>query len=128
MHASIDPDGVSATEVKETKNEEDEGAEQDPDRIIVNARMATLSDGLLSTEEFVNTVRRLGVARLESTYDKGLEIAKISGSSDIPTFCDRVTSTLPTRKGRYEPEWTSYTHFWKTTIGQLTSVKTPVYY
>lgn len=117
VHASIDPDGVPITELKKTKNEEDDGAEQDPDRIIVNARMATSSDGLLSTEEFVETVLQLGSARLRSSYDEGLEIAKTSGSSDFPTFGDRVTSVSPTRKGKYEPEWTSYTHFWKTVLG-----------
>lgn len=117
VHASIDPDGVPAREVKETKNEEDDGAEHDPDRIIVNARMAIPSDGLLSTEELVETVRQLGVAHLESTYERGLEIAKISGSPDVRTFGDRVTSIPPARKGRYEPEWTSYTHFWKAVLG-----------
>ena len=125
VHASIDPNGVPVTELKETKNKEgDDDAEQDPDRVIVNARMATPSDGLLSTEELVEMVGQLGIARLESSYDKGLEIAKISGSSDIPTFGGRVTSIPPTRKGRYEPEWTSYTHFWKSVLGLSPSHKT----
>ena len=124
VHASIDPDGVPATESKEAKNEEDDGSEQDPDRIIVNARAATPSDGLLSTEELVEMVRNLGVADLESSYDKGLKIAKSSGDNDIQTFGDRVTSIESTRKGRYEPEWTSYTHFWKTVLGSFTSLMT----
>lgn len=117
VHTSVDPDGVPVTRPKETKDEEDDGAEQDPDRIIVNARAATPSDGLLSTEELVEMVLKLGVGHLESSYDKGLEIAKVSGGSGIPTFADRVTSIPPTRKGRYEPEWTSYTHFWKSVLG-----------
>ena len=117
VHASIDPDSVAVTESKEAKNEEDDGAEQDPDRIIVNARTATPADGLLSTEELVKMVQKFGVANPESSYDKGLEIAKASGDSDIQTFGDRVTSVPSTRKGRHEPEWTSYTHFWKTVLG-----------
>lgn len=128
VHASIDPDGVPTTEPKEIKNEEDDGAEQDPDRIIVNARAATPSDGLLSTEELVETVLQLGVVRPESSYDKGLAVAKISGSFNIPTFGDRVTSIPSARKGRHEPEWTSYTYFWKTVLGELAFLKTLVCY
>lgn len=117
VHASIDPDGVPVTEPKKPKNEEDDGAEHDPDRIIVNARLGTPPDGLLSTEELVEAVLQLKVAHLESSYDKGLEMAKVSGVSDIPTFGERVTSIPSTRKGRCEPEWTSYTHFWKHVLG-----------
>jgi len=124
VHASIDPDGVPATESRDTKNNEDDGTEQDPDRIIVNARAATPSDGLLSTEELVEMVRNLGVANLESSYDKGLGIAKLSGDNDIQTFGDRVSSVASTRKGRHEPEWTSYTHFWKTVLGSFTPLVT----
>jgi RNA exonuclease NGL2 len=128
VHTSIDPDGVPATESKEAKNEEDDGAEQDPDRIIVNARTATPADGLLPTEELVEMVRKLGVANLESSYDRGLRIAKASGESDVQTFGDRVTSIASTRLGRYEPEWTSYTHFWKTVLGSFASLTTLVCY
>ncbi|KAF9650046.1 Endonuclease/exonuclease/phosphatase [Thelephora ganbajun] len=119
VHASIDPDGVPVTESKEVKNEEDDGAEQDPDRVIVNARIATVADGLLLTEELVEMVRKLGVANLESSYDKGLRIAKVPGDSEIRTFGDRVISTPLIRKGRHEPEWTSYTHFWKTVLDYI---------
>jgi len=119
VHASVDPDGVPIIESKEAKNEEDDSAEQDPDRIIVNARMATPADGLLSTEEFVEFVRELGVANLESTYDKGLRIARASGDPDTQTFGDRVISIESTRLGRHEPEWTSYTHFWKTVLDYI---------
>ena len=125
MHASIDPDSTPVAESKEAKNEEDDGAEQDPDRIIVDVRTATPADGLLSTEELVKMVQELGIANLESSYDKGLEIAKASGDSDIQTFGDRVTSIPSTRKGRHEPEWTSYTHFWKTVLGLFTSPINP---
>jgi RNA exonuclease NGL2 len=120
VHSSIDPDSVPVAESKEAKNEEDDGAEQDPDRIIVNARTATPADGLLSTEELVRMVGELGVANLESSYDKGLGIAKASGDSDIQTFGDRISTIPSTRKGRHEPEWTSYTHFWKTVLGLFT--------
>lgn len=128
VHASIDPDAVQDTESKEAKNEEDDGAEQDPDRVIVNARTATPADGLLSTEELVEMVRKLGVANLGSSYDRGLRIAKASGEPDIQTFGDRVTSIASTRLGRHEPEWTSYTHFWKTVLGSFASSITLVCY
>lgn len=125
VHISIDPEGVSVTEPKEeTKDGEDEGTEEDPDRVIMNARIATPADGLLSTEELVEMVQKLGVTLPKSSYDKGLEIAKAAGDPEIQTFGDRVISILPTRQGRYEPEWTSYTHFWKTVLGSFTSLKT----
>ena len=118
VHTSIDPDWVPPAEAKEAKKEGDDGAEQDPDRIIiVNARTATPADGLLSTEQLVEMIQTLGVANLESSYDKGLEIAKASGESDIQTYGDRVAPIAPKRLGRHEPEWTSYTHFWKTVLG-----------
>lgn len=117
MHSSIDPDSIPAAEPKEAKKEEDEGAEKDPDRIIVNARAATSADGLLSSEELVGMVQELGIPKLESSYDKGLKLLKASGDSDVRTFGDRVTSIPAARQGRHEPEWTSYTHFWKSVLG-----------
>ena len=83
----------------------------------MNARTATPADGLLSTEELVEVVRKLGVANLQSSYDRGLRIAKLSGDSDVRTFSDRATSVVSQRLGGHEPEWTSYTHFWKTVLG-----------
>ena len=124
VHASIDPDSVPVAKSREAKNDEDDGAE-DPDRVIMNARTATPADGLLSTEQLVEMVQKLGVANLESSYDKGLRIAKASGDSDIQTYGDRVASVSPTRPGMHEPEWTSYTHFWKTVLGLFTSLINP---
>lgn len=128
VHTSIDPDGIPAAESNEAKNEEDDGAEQDPDRFIMDARTATPADGLLSTEELVEMFGKLGVANPESSYDKGLEIAKASGNPDIQTFGDRVTSIASTRQGKHEPEWTSYTHFWKTVLGLFILLITLVCY
>lgn len=119
VHSSIDPDSIPVAEPKEAKNEDDEGAEEDPDRIIVNARPATPADGLLSTEELIKMVQELGIAKLESSYDKGLKLLKASGDSDVRTFGDRVTSIPTTRQGRHEPEWTSYTHFWKSVLDYI---------
>ena len=81
--------------------------------------MATPVDGLLSTEELVKAVQKLGVANLQSSYDRGLRIAKMSGDSDVRTIGDRV-AIASSRLGGHEPEWTSYTHFWKTVLGRLT--------
>lgn len=125
VHASIDPDWVPPTESKEAKKEEDDGAEQDPDRIIINARTVTPADGLLSTEQFVEMIQRLGVANLESSYDKGLRVAKAFEDSDIRTYGDRVAPIAPRRLGRHEPEWTTYTHFWKGVLGLFTSLGNP---
>ncbi|KAG1885814.1 endonuclease exonuclease phosphatase [Suillus subluteus] len=45
-------------------------------------------------------------------------------SGDLYTFGDRVSSS-PTRLGAHEPMWTSYTHYWKTTLDYIFFVDTP---
>lgn len=108
VHISIDPT-VPAT----TKTEPDEGEEADPDRVIRNSRVAKPADGLLSDSELL----KLFPCSLRSAYDEGQRAARaLTSSGDMVTFADRMT--FPVEKlGAYEPMWTSYTHFWQSTLG-----------
>jgi len=86
----------------------------DPDKSITSARAAALADGLFTVPEFIEFFSRL--PRLRSAYDEGLGLN--SHAEGFSTFGDRV-KLLATRKGRNEPEYTSYTYYWKTVLGEL---------
>jgi len=58
-----------------------------------------------------------GSAPLRSTYDEGLSKYHET-NSDVPTFGQRAEMP-PTRRGHHEPEWTSYTHYWKTVLDYI---------
>lgn len=111
VHKSIDP-AVPPTGPKVAKEGED-GESTDPDRVITDARSAVEDDGLLSVPELLETFQ--SQAPWRSVYDDGLSRIK-SQSPNVKTFGDRV-SIPTTRKGAHEPEWTSYTHYWKTVLG-----------
>ncbi|KAG1755190.1 Endonuclease/exonuclease/phosphatase [Suillus paluster] len=120
VHITIDPT-VPRTK-KKADEEEGDGSEADPDRVINNSRAAASSDGLLSdlelTSLFINGVQ------LRSAYDEGQRAQRDNGTpGDLHTFGDRV-SLPPTRLGAHEPMWTSYTHYWKTTLDYIFFVGT----
>ncbi|KAJ7786408.1 Endonuclease/exonuclease/phosphatase [Mycena metata] len=81
---------------------DDESGAVDPDRVITNARPAVPTDGLLSDSELVSLFSSANVVR--SAYDEGLKM-HTQDSPGLPTFGGRT--------GYYEPEYTSYTHYWK---------------
>ena len=111
VHVSIDPTvPISITkEAKEGGGEE----EADPDRVIRNSRDSNLSDGLLSDTELSTLFRH----RLRSAYDEGQRTTLLEGN-DVATFGARAL--LPTEKvGACEPMWTSFTHYWRTTLGMF---------
>ncbi|KAJ8702712.1 RNA exonuclease ngl2 [Pleurotus ostreatus] len=113
VHKSIDPT-VPPTGPKVAEEGED-GESTDPDRVITDARSALEGDGLLSIPELLETFQ--SHAPWCSVYDDGLSRIKAQ-SPDIKTFGDRVN--IPrTRKGAHEPEWTSYTHYWKTVLDYI---------
>lgn len=115
IHISIDPT-VPPT-AKKADDEEGNGSETDPDRVINNSRAATSSDGLLSDLELTSLFAN--GAKLRSAYDEGQRAQKKTGTpGDVCTFGDRA-SLPPNRLGAHEPMWTSYTHYWKTTLGFL---------
>lgn len=112
VHVSVDPTVATIPKVVTdgAAGEED----SDPDKVITNARPVTTVDGLFSTTELVEMFSQL--PRLRSAYDEGLEQVAIANGSR--TFGHRVLIPSP-RRGQHEPEYTSYTHYWKTVLGDL---------
>lgn len=114
VHLSIDPT-VAPTLAKVPADDEEGGdaGETDPDRVITNARRAKPSDGLLTTAELTE----LYATPVCSAYEEGLTKHR-NISTDVVTYGDRVAFEPP-RRGSNEPEWTSYTHYWKTVLGVI---------
>ncbi|KAF8216137.1 Endonuclease/exonuclease/phosphatase [Mycena galopus ATCC 62051] len=113
VHLSIDPT-VPPT-VKGAPADDEDGA-VDPDRVITSARRAVPSDGLLSDSELASLFSATNVVR--SAYDEGLRQHKQTSPTESQTFGDRM-SLSRTTKGYHEPEYTSYTHYWKTVLDYI---------
>ena len=107
VHVSIDPTVPTTTET-----EPEEGEKADPDRVIRNSRVANSADGLLSDSELLD----LFPHSLRSAYDGGQRTARLMSLDGVMTFSDRMTFAVE-RLGAHEPMWTSYTHFWQSTLG-----------
>ncbi|KAI5124636.1 hypothetical protein M0805_004245 [Coniferiporia weirii] len=117
VHASIDP-SLPIADPKQVANEEEGGdakEEEDPDRVIKNARRAGADDGLLESGELAEEFRQL--PPLRSAYDEwSFEETRMFGSRvDLPYG----------RRGRSEPMYTSYTHYWKVTLDYIFVVLPP---
>lgn len=115
VHVTVDPD-VPPTATAPAEEDGDVLANH-PDRIITNARPAIPSDGLLTIDELVD----LYTTPVRSAYEEGLTKHRAS-NSDVVTFGNHVPFQSP-RRGANEPEWTSYTHYWKTVLGTLHTQK-----
>ncbi|KAG8894234.1 hypothetical protein FRC00_009280 [Tulasnella sp. 408] len=104
----------SATGAEEKPNEK-KGSEKetDPDRIITNSRRAVPSDDLLSDEELLRLFGCEEGKGLRSGYDEAQRLLS-SGSKD-GLFGGRVEDATI---GLWEPMYTSYTFWWKLTLGQ----------
>lgn len=115
MHVSLDPSVPVDPTKTSTDNDEDEEAgageddENDPDRVIKNARKATPADGLLQPQELIELFANL--PPLRSAYDKW------EGMDEKRTFGSRTVVPVG-RRGRNDPLFTSYTHYWKSTLGE----------
>ncbi|KAL0072060.1 RNA exonuclease ngl2 [Marasmius tenuissimus] len=121
VHTTIDPSFSDGGAQKEDENEET--AAPDPDRVIVNARPAQPSDGLLSSQELEELFTKAGPP-LRSMYDLGLRLHKETRSppsgdgAKFVTFGER-TGLQPHRRGYHEPQWTSYTYYWQNSIDYI---------
>jgi RNA exonuclease NGL2 len=90
---------------------EDEGeAAANPDRTITNARLARPQDGLFSTDELAALYAE-GGAPVRSAYDSAQR------SRPGVRICGPRLEIAADRLGHHEPEWTSYTLYWKTVLG-----------
>jgi RNA exonuclease NGL2 len=134
VHASIDPSvPITSTkkigkadenETADTAAEDDDGDANDdgeaaaaanPDRTITNARLARAEDGQLTTHELGELYKNAG-APVKSAYNEGQR-----AHPPPPTFGQRAQLPIE-RTGFYEPEWTSYTHYWKTVLGLIFTI------
>ena len=113
VHHTVDPDVIPSTTHAPAEEDEGGAGETDPDKTIINARPAICSDGLLTTTELVE----LYATPARSAYDEGL-LKHRQLTNDVVTYGDRF-NMQPSRRGANEPEWTSYTHYWKTVLGTI---------
>ena len=113
VHVSVDP-SVPPTGSAETNEDEAGGAESDPDKVITNAREALPADGLLSSSELTELFAV--PTRPRSLYDEGQRL--LDTTSEPILRCGERLGLPPHRRGAYEPEWTSYTHFWQSVLGE----------
>ncbi|KAF8641035.1 hypothetical protein AX17_000680 [Amanita inopinata Kibby_2008] len=123
VHVSVDPTVSASAEGVLLDNDEGEDG-VDPDRVITRARAATSADGLLSTVELQALYSQ--AVRPRSVYDIGLHESGLSLKETLRTFGDRV-SILPGRHGSFEPEYTSYTHYWKAVLDYIFVLDPPEY-
>jgi hypothetical protein len=83
--------------------------------VITNARQASPADGLLSSSELVDLFA-VDILRPRSLYDDGQRLLEtISGPV---RRCGERLGLPPHKRGAYEPEWTSYTHYWQSVLGE----------
>lgn len=120
VHATIDPSILSinpSSAASKGGEDDDDDDESDPDRVITKARPATAADGLLTIPEIVAWFQKL--PKLRSAYSEGLRHAR-EVSIDIETY--RKRGLLPDgRHGLDEPEYTSYTFYWKSVLGMFST-------
>lgn len=112
VHVSVDP---TVTTTPSAAGADDEGA-ADPDHVITNARPAGAADGLLSTSELVDLYA--ATMRPRSVYDRGQRLIAAYTQEPIAR-CGPRMGVHDDRRGSFEPEWTSYTHYWKTVLGEI---------
>jgi hypothetical protein len=116
VHISVDPT-VPLTSPAAANDDEDGGAEADPDRVITNAREASPADGLLNSSELLDLFA-VTALRPRSLYDEGQRLLEtVSSPSPVPRCGERM-GLPPQKRGAYEPEWTSYTHYWQNVLGE----------
>jgi len=122
VHISIDP-SVPLTNPTATATNDDEDEDgADPDRVITNARDATPADGLLSSRELANLFSV--PSRPRSLYDEGQRLLEaISGGPVLR--CGERMGLDPHQRGAYEPEWTSYTHYWQSVLDYIWVIDPP---
>lgn len=114
VHVSLDP-SVPIADPKKAVNDEEDGGEQpeeeDPDRVIKNARPARPEDGLLEAGELEKLFTDGSAGEpLQSLYDQW------QSYDPGRAFVSRAPEAV-NRRGKNEPIYSSYTHYWKSTLG-----------
>jgi RNA exonuclease NGL2 len=70
---------------------------------------------LLNSSELVDLFA-VATLRPRSLYDEGQMLLE-SISGPVPRCGERM-GLPPHKRGAYEPEWTSYTHYWQNVLGE----------
>jgi len=123
VHVSVDPT-VPLTNPAAANDDEDGGAQADPDRVITNAREASPADGLLNSSELLDLFA-VATLRPRSLYDEGQRLLEnISSPGPLPRCGERM-GLPPHKRGAYEPEWTSYTHYWQSVLDYIWVIDPP---
>ncbi|KAG8746430.1 hypothetical protein FRC10_005141 [Ceratobasidium sp. 414] len=135
IHVSLDPTVPRTPRTGEGADDDDEAAgsgaavrtdlkkgdEEDEPVVatrIKDARPAEPKDGLLSNEEMVELFKVGGETR--SAYDEILgQCAESTGEADNVLVAR--DPNMQGRKGGYEPMWTCFTHYWRSTLGKYVS-------
>lgn len=138
IHRSLDP--TIPTIVAEDEDEGGGGGEgneeeKDPDRVLTNSRRAVEEDGLLDDGEMVGLFRDAYACGdggggggegdrgpVWSVYDRAME----SLSEEHANTFGAREEVGPGRKGRYEPLWTNFTHYWRLTLGIFPKIQLPL--
>lgn len=116
VHVSVDLT-VPLTNPAAANDDEDGGAQADPDRVITNAREASPADGLLNSSELLDLFA-ITAPRPRSLYDEGQRLLETISSPNPVPRCGERMGLPPHKRGAYEPEWTSYTHYWQSVLGE----------
>ncbi|KAF9532016.1 Endonuclease/exonuclease/phosphatase [Crepidotus variabilis] len=113
VDSSVLTDTPSADTAKAASAEDDE--EGNPARTITKARPAQPEDGLLTIPQITALFNTLPKPR--SLYAEGIKLAKAEGAT-VHTFGER-TGLSEDRQGFMEPEYTSYTFYWKNVLDYI---------
>jgi len=117
----LDPAGTNDDDNNNNDADDDGGGGGDPDRVITNARKASPADGLLSSFELAQLF--VITERPRSSYDEGQRLLeKVSGPVQR---CGERLGLPPHQRGAYEPEWTSYTHYWQSVLDYIWVIDPP---
>ncbi|KAF8605354.1 Endonuclease/exonuclease/phosphatase [Ceratobasidium sp. AG-I] len=103
-------------DLKKGKDGEEEEAEPVVATKIKDSRPAVPADGLLTNEEMVQLFAVGGETR--STYDEIL--SRCAGSTgEADNVLVARDPAMQGRKGSYEPMWTCFTHYWRSTLDYI---------
>jgi RNA exonuclease NGL2 len=134
IHVSLDPTVPRTPRTGKDADDDDEAAgagaaarpdikkgEEEAEPVVAtkikDSRSAELKDGLLSNDEMANLFGLGGETR--SAYDEILgRCAEATGEADNVLVAR--DPAMQGRKGAYEPMWSCFTHYWRSTLGGYT--------
>lgn len=110
VHSSIDP--TVSTSLAPGKVSDEESEAVDPDRVITNARPARPEDGQLSISELIDVYSTFPEPR--SAYHDAITFLHSKGDL-VQSY--GLRKPFLGGQGASEPDYTSFTHHWKSVLG-----------